>query len=178
MYQDILTFWFNDIDESKWWVKDTELDKTIINKFSAIHAAAIKGELFQWRLTPKGRLAEIIVLDQFSRNMFRDSAQAFAYDPVALVLAQEAINAGADTHLTTSEAIFLYLPFMHSESLKIHERAIVLFNRAGMENSLDFELKHKMIIERFGRYPHRNKALGRVSTTEEIEFLKQPGSAF
>jgi uncharacterized protein (DUF924 family) len=178
MYQEILTFWFNEIDQSKWWVKDTEFDKAIINKFSAIHTAATKGELFEWRLTPKGRLAEIIVLDQFSRNMFRDSAQAFSYDPVALVLAQEAVAAGADEHLTTPEAVFLYLPFMHSESLKIHERAIALFERNGMENSLDFELKHKAIIERFGRYPHRNKALGRVSTVEEIEFLKQPNSTF
>ncbi|GGY61822.1 membrane protein [Cellvibrio zantedeschiae] len=178
MYTDILKFWFEDIDQSKWWVKDAELDKTIIEKFSSIHSAATRGELFEWRITPKGRLAEIIVLDQFSRNMFRDSAQAFSYDAIALVLAQEAVAAGADKLLTPSEAMFMYLPFMHSESLTIHEHALELFSAKGMEDTLDFELKHKIIIEKFGRYPHRNKVLGRVSTPEEIKFLTQPNSSF
>lgn len=178
MYRDILTFWFDEIDQSKWWEKDTQLDQLIIEKFSEIHSAAAKGELFEWRLTPKGRLAEIIILDQFSRNMFRGSAQAFSYDAIGLVLAQEAVSAGADKHLSASEAMFLYLPFMHSESLNIHQQAIKLFSRAGLENSLDFELKHKAIIDKFGRYPHRNDALGRRSTPEEIEFLTQPNSAF
>lgn len=178
MYQEVLKFWFDDIDQSKWWVKDPEFDNTIIDRFSAIHAAAKNGELFEWRTTAKGRLAEIIVLDQFSRNMFRDSAQAFACDPIALVLAQEAIRAGAEKPLNATEASFLYLPFMHSESLKIHEYALSLYEKNGLQSSLDFELKHKVIIEKFGRYPHRNKILGRISTPEEIEFLKQPNSSF
>lgn len=178
MYQDILKFWFEDIDQSKWWVKDIDFDKTIIEKFSSIHTAAKQGELYKWRETAKGRLAEIIVLDQFSRNMFRDSALAFVYDPIALVLAQEALTIGAAKELTPSETMFLYLPFMHSESLKIHEYAVELYTNAGLKDALDFELKHKVIIEQFGRYPHRNKALGRTSTPAEIEFLKQPNSSF
>ncbi len=178
MYQDILQFWFEDIDQSKWWVKDPDFDKMIGDKFSAIHTAAKSGELFEWRTTAKGRLAEIIILDQFSRNIFRDSALAFSCDSIALILAQEAVAAGADKSLTQTESMFLYLPFMHSESLKIHEYAVSLYTQNGLQGALDFELKHKVIIEQFGRYPHRNKALERISTPEEIEFLKQPNSSF
>jgi uncharacterized protein (DUF924 family) len=125
-----------------------------------------------------GRLAEVIVLDQFSRNMFRNSPLSFAHDALALALAQEAIAVGADKSLNQTERSFLYMPFMHSESLKIHEIATRLFRDNGNQNSLAFELKHKAIIARFGRYPHRNSILGRKSTDEEIEFLKQPGSGF
>ncbi|RZA09524.1 MAG: DUF924 domain-containing protein [Moraxellaceae bacterium] len=178
MFNDILKFWFEDIDQSKWWVKDTEFDNTVIEKFSKLHAAAKQGELYEWRVSARGRLAEIIVLDQFSRNMFRDSSLAFACDPMALVLAQEATAVNAHRELNSTECVFLFLPFMHSESLKIHERAMELYKRNGLQESIDFELKHKIIIERFGRYPHRNKALGRLSTATEIEFLKQPGSSF
>ena len=135
-------------------------------------------ELFEWRTSAKGRLAEIIVLDQFSRNMFRDTPLAFASDPLALVLSQEAISIGADEVLTSTQRSFLYMPFMHSESLIIHEAAVQLFTKNGVQSNLDFEMKHKAIIEQFGRYPHRNEILGRESTAEELEFLKQPGSGF
>jgi len=178
MQNTILKFWFEDIDQSKWWIKDADFDNLIIERFSGIHSAARQGELYEWRTSPKGRLAEIIILDQFSRNMFRDSALAFACDPMALALAQEAISADAHKNLSATECSFLYLPFMHSESLKIHELAVKLYSGNGLKDSLEFELKHKAIIERFGRYPHRNKALGRVSTPAEIEFLKQPDSSF
>jgi uncharacterized protein (DUF924 family) len=134
--------------------------------------------LFEWRKDAHGRLAEVIVLDQFSRNMFRNSPLSFTCDSLALALAQEAISVGADKSLNQAERSFLYMPFMHSESLKIHEIATELFRDNGNKNSLDFELKHKAIIARFGRYPHRNSILGRKSTDEEIEFLKQPGSGF
>lgn len=178
MYQDILKFWFEEIDQSLWWSKDDKFDQIVIEKFSEVHQRAARCELYEWRRVAEGRLAEIIVLDQFSRNMFRDSSLSFAYDPLALALAQEAISVGADQKLTPIQRSFLYLPFMHSESLKIHEVAMDLYQNNGIQLNLDFEIKHKAIIEKFGRYPHRNKILGRVSTDEEIEFLKQPGSSF
>jgi uncharacterized protein (DUF924 family) len=120
----------------------------------------------------------VIVLDQFSRNMFRNQPQAFAWDPLSLALAQEAVAVGADQELTPQERSFLYMPYMHSESLIIHQVAIKLFEANGIEGNLKFEIAHMKIIERFGRYPHRNQILGRTSTPKELEFLKQPGSSF
>ena len=178
MYREVLKFWFEETDPPQWWAKDDNFDQLLTERFSAVHARATRCELFEWRVNAKGRLAEIIVLDQFSRNMYRDSPLAFVNDPLALALSQEAISAGVENELTPMERSFLYMPFMHSESLKIHEVAMELFNRNGIRNNLDFELKHKRIIERFGRYPHRNSILGRASTEEEIEFLKTPGSGF
>jgi uncharacterized protein (DUF924 family) len=178
MHTEILKFWFEEIEPSQWWKKDAGFDRMLTARFAAIHASAVRCELFDWRVTPQGRLAEIIILDQFSRNMFRDSPLAFAQDSLALALAQEAVSAGADQALVPVQRSFLYMPYMHSESLKIHAVAVELFERNGIKGNLDFELKHKSIIERFGRYPHRNDVLGRVSTAEEIEFLKLPGSGF
>jgi uncharacterized protein (DUF924 family) len=178
MFEAILAFWFEEIEPAQWWKKDEDFDRALIQRFSGIHARAARCELFAWRATPRGRLAEIIVLDQFSRNMFRGSPPAFAQDALALALAQEAVAAKADAALSPVQRSFLYMPYMHSESLLIHEIAVELFKRNGIQGNLDFEMKHKSIIERFGRYPHRNNILGRVSTDEEIEFLKQPGSGF
>lgn len=178
MYRQILSFWFDEISPAQWWKKDAAFDRLVAERFGEVHARAARGELFGWRGTAEGRLAEVIVLDQFSRNLFRDSAAAFACDGMALVLAQEAIAAGADAALRPVERSFLYMPFMHSESLAIHEVAVRLFERNGITGNLDYELKHKVIIERFGRYPHRNAVQGRESTPEEVEFLKQPGSRF
>ena len=178
MYEQVLKFWFEDIDSKFWWKKDEIFDEQIRTRFSELHLQATRCELFKWRQTPEGRLAEIIILDQFSRNMFRDSPLAFANDTLALALAQEAVATGADKNLVLRQRSFLYMPFMHSESLKIHETAVELFSQKELGFNLDFELKHKAIIERFGRYPHRNKILGRESTPEELEFLKQPGSGF
>ncbi|MBI1891015.1 MAG: DUF924 domain-containing protein [Burkholderiales bacterium] len=178
MHKNILHFWFEEIDPSKWWVKDDAFDKLIVERFSDLHTQANKCELYAWRETPQGRLAEIIVLDQFSRNMFRGAPQAFASDALALALAQEAIAANADQALRQVEQQFLYMPFMHSESRKIHALAVELFRKNGNPSSLDYEMRHKAIIDRFGRYPHRNAILGRESTMDEIEFLKQPGSGF
>jgi uncharacterized protein (DUF924 family) len=175
---DVLNFWFKEIDQSQWWLKDLAFDQCIISKFSAVHLAANSGELFKWRLTAKGRLAEIIILDQFSRNMYRDTPVAFACDPLALALAQEAIAVGADQELNHLERNFLYMPFMHSESLMIHDIAVKLFVDNGVASSIDFENKHKIIIEKFGRYPHRNKILNRKSSQEEREFLTQANSSF
>lgn len=177
-YQPIIDFWFVEIDPSQWWRKDEDFDRQILERFGAVHARASKCELYAWRTTPLGRLAEIIVLDQFARNIFRDTAQAFATDSLALALAQEAISAQASVALEPKKRAFLYLPFMHSESREIHEIAVKLFGEDGLESNLDFEYRHKAIIDRFGRYPHRNALLGRASSEEEIDFLKTPGSSF
>ncbi len=176
--QAILDFWFKELEPKDWWRKSHQLDSTIARRFGAIHRSACAGECEEWRAEPLGRLAEVIVLDQFSRNIYRDRPESFAADGIALVLAQEAISAGADQSLDANQKAFLYLPFMHSESSLIHERAMLLFNQPGLENNLDFEIRHKAIIDRFGRYPHRNEILGRKSTAEEIDFLKEPGSSF
>ena len=176
--QDILNFWFAPEHQSLWFAKSDEFDIEIRDKFHAIHHQATQVELWSWRQTPEGRLAEIIVLDQFSRNLYRDQAQAFAYDSLALALSQEAISLQLDAQLSPEQRSFLYMPFMHSESKLIHEYALKLFQQLGNEINLNFEKKHKVIIDRFGRYPHRNAILGRISTPEELEFLTQPNSSF
>ena len=176
--QDVLHFWFEEATPEQLFEKDEAFDAQIRARFGETHAAAARGELASWRGTSEGRLAEIIVLDQFSRNLFRDDARAFASDGMALVLAQEAIRAGADRGMPATRRAFLYMPFMHSESRVIHAEAERLFRQPGLENNYAFELKHKAIIDRFGRFPHRNRVLGRASTPEELAFLQQPGSSF
>ena len=174
----ILSFWFEEIEPKQWFVKDLAFDQLLIERFSDIHYQASQCELYDWRKTAEGCLAEVIILDQFSRNMFRDTANAFASDPLALALAQSAIAAGKDQDLTPAQRTFLYMPFMHSESLKVHDVAVKLFTDNGIQANLDFEIKHRDIIEKYGRYPHRNAILGRESSPEEIAFLEQPGSSF
>lgn len=176
--QEILTFWFQELSPSDWWKSDPKLDQQIAERFGALHQQAILGELFTWRDSAHSRLAEIIVLDQFSRNIYRGDARAFAADPMALALAQEMVGQGLDQNLSATESAFAYLPYMHSESLVIHQEALKLYSRPGLEFNYEFEVKHKVIIERFGRYPHRNEVLGRQSSAEEIEFLKGPNSSF
>lgn len=176
--QGVLKFWFKEATPEQHFKKDDAFDAAIRRRFADTHAAAACGELAAWRDTPAGRLAEIIVLDQFSRNLFRDSARAFDCDGMALVLAQEALRAGVDRDMPARQCAFLYMPFMHSESRAVHMDAERLFGRPGLENNYRFELKHKAIIDRFGRYPHRNRVLGRTSTPEELAFLQQPGSSF
>jgi uncharacterized protein (DUF924 family) len=177
-YQSVLDFWFKDHSPQHWFTVDEAFDAEIKQKFGALHKAARACELVSWRKSAHGRLAEIIVLDQFSRNLFRGTAEAFASDGIALVLAQEAVALGIDNHLEQNEKWVLYLPYMHSESAFIHETAVELFSELGLAEVLDFEFKHKEIIDRFGRYPHRNKQLGRQSTPDEEAFLKQPDSGF
>ena len=178
MYQSVLNFWFQEINPAQWWQVDPDIDQLITERFGSTHHQAAHAELFEWRLDPRGRLAEIIVLDQFSRNIFRNHRRAFENDTMALALAQDAVLTGADKALTPDERTFLYLPYMHSESKMIHEVAVGLFRQHTPESTYAFELRHKEIIDRFGRYPHRNNLLGRESTPEELEFLKQPGSSF
>lgn len=175
---DVLNFWFAECTPAQWWNKDDKFDKEVSQHFGKILEQAITGELADWRMTDKGRLAEIIVLDQFSRNIYRNTAQAFSQDPQALTLSQEAVALGANEELELQEKAFLYMPFMHSESKIIHAVAKLLFSEKGLEDSYNFELKHKAIIDQFGRYPHRNSILNRVSTEEELDFLQQPNSSF
>ena len=174
----VITFWFEELQPQQWWLKDSGLDDLIRQRFAGLHEAACACELWSWRQTAAGRLAEIIVLDQFSRNMYRNQAAAFAADALALALAQEAVAAGADRQLPLAQRTFLYMPYMHSESLLIHDQAVKLFDQPGLESNLEFEHKHRAIIERFGRYPHRNAVLGREPAAEETAFLQQPGSSF
>ncbi len=177
-YDEFLRFWFDEAGPEAWWKPDPEFDEPIRARFGELHARAARGELYGWRTAPEGRLAEIIVLDQFSRNLFRDSARAYAQDLAALALAQEAVSAGAHVALEPVQRVFLLLPYMHSESTRDPRRGGAALSRVHARGNLDFELRHKAIVDRFGRYPHRNEVLGRSSTPEEIEFLRQPGSSF
>lgn len=171
--QEVISFWFEELTPEEQFKKSNELDARITTHFLPVWHRVLAGETESWRASALGRLAEIIVLDQFARNMFRGSANAFLADPVALVLAQEAVRSKADKELDDRQRTFLYMPYMHSESQKVHEQAMVLF---GDLPNLDYEIKHKAIIDRFGRYPHRNDVLGRESTAEEIEWMSSnPG---
>lgn len=174
----VLDFWFVKSTPANWFVKDESFDQVIADEFLAVWKAAKQGECFGWRNSLEGRLAEIIVLDQFSRNLFRDGAKAFAQDAMALVLAQEAVKHQDYNQLPRASRQFILMPYMHSESPLIHKQAIPLFTALNDEQTLKFELAHKAIIDKFGRYPHRNKLLGRSSTDDELAFLKTENSSF
>lgn len=178
MHQAVLQFWFEQLTPPRWFAVDPALDALIAERFAPQVAQARAGELWSWRSTAQGRLAEILLIDQLSRNLYRGKPEAFSADAVALVLAQEAVSLGVDQQLPPAQRAFLYMPYMHSESAAIHEEAMRLFDQPGLEHNLAFERQHKAIIDRFGRYPHRNATLGRVSTDEELAFLQQPGSSF
>ena len=174
----ILHFWFTELNDAQRFAKDEALDALLRQRFEATLQAAIAGELYGWRRTALGRLAEIVVLDQLSRNMYRDTPAAFSQDAQALALAQELVGLGLDQDLPLEQRAFAYMPYMHSESLLIHQQAVALFSQPGLEGSLAFEHKHHAILVQFGRYPHRNGILGRPSSAQETAFLKQPGSSF
>lgn len=174
----VLEFWFDEANKPFWFAKSDEFDNAIISQFGELIDKAGQGEFWDWRSDSYGRLAEIIVLDQFARNVYRGTPKAFLYDHVALVLAQEAINQQGFADLPTDFQKFTAMPFMHSENAKVHQMAVEIFKRIGDDNTLDFEYKHKVIIDRFGRYPHRNEILGRASTPEEVAFLNEPNSSF
>lgn len=169
---DVINFWFKDLTPEDWFKQSVATDSLIKTRFEDLLEAAKKGELFIWRENALGRLAEIIILDQFSRNIYRGTPKAFEADAIALVLAQEMVKQKFDLELPIEMRSFAYMPYMHSESKLIHEEAVKLFSIKGLEYNLKFEIEHKEIIDRFGRYPHRNKILGRASTEEEIAFLK------
>ena len=169
--EDVLDFWFVEHGQKEWFGGGPEFDKKLADRFATTHEAVSRGEAWRWRATPEGRLAEIVVLDQFSRQLFRGDRRAFAQDLMALALAQEAVAAGVDRGLEPMQRLFLYLPYQHSESLVVHEEATRLFGELGIAEALDFQKAHVACLERFGRYPRRNAALGRVSTPEEAEYI-------
>lgn len=178
-FQTVLDFWFDPDHADLLFAKNDDFDEKIHTNFLETWEAASQGELWQWREDPYGRLAEIIVLDQFSRNLWRGSPKSFAQDPMALTLAQELYRLPAYKDVfTEQEKVFTVMPFMHSESAKVHEWALEIFTEIGNDNNLHYEKLHKKIIDRFGRYPHRNEVLGRETTEEETEFLKEENSSF
>jgi uncharacterized protein (DUF924 family) len=195
--EDVLEFWFGALDARgraddehtrRWFEKNEAFDEEIRARFGELHAAAARGERDAWLGTTRGRLALVIVLDQFSRNLFRGDPRSFASDDRAFAAASEAVVLGIDRTLALDERCFLYLPFMHSERPEHQKRCVELYAqlleeqpvelRGYVENSLRFAKRHQVIVDRFGRFPHRNATLGRSSTPAEIEFLKQPGSGF
>ncbi len=176
----VLAFWFEDdptTRREKWFEKNLEFDAEIGRRFGKLHEMAMAGGLDDWAATPSGRLALVIVLDQFSRNMFRDDPSAFAGDAPALALAKAAVASGEDRELGLLEREFLYLPYEHSEDLADQRRSVELFAETGAEG-LDYAKRHLDVIERFGRFPHRNKVLGRANTAAEAEYLEDPDSGF
>lgn len=180
LQEDILNFWFSDEVKPKWFVKDSDFDNEIKEKFLSLYEQAVAGKLDSWSETANGALALVILLDQFSRNLHRGSPKSYAADAKAAGLIKQALEAGVDQQLPTTEhRLFMYLPLMHSEDLADQKLCVKLFNEAGFdENGKEYARQHMVIIERFGRFPHRNEVLGRESTPEEIEFLKEPGSSF
>ena len=175
---DVLAFWFGQATSGRWFAADAAFDGLIRSRFADTLAAARRCELQPWRADAFGRLAEIIVLDQFARNLHRGTPDAWAGDALALALAQEAVAGGALAALDEDQRAFLLMPYMHSESAVVHGQAERLFREHASARSFDYELRHKAIIDRFGRYPHRNAILGRPSSAAELAFLQQPGSSF
>ncbi len=176
--QDALHFWFEELTPKQHFSKDTALDARMRERFGSLLDTAAQDGLRAWRADGPGRLAEIIVLDQFSRNIHRDTPRAFAQDALALMLARELVALKLDAAVPMERRLFAYMPYMHSEDLAAHREAVPLFSQPGLEENLRYLQLHTDIIERFGRYPHRNAVLGRSSTPEEVEFLRQPGSSF
>jgi uncharacterized protein (DUF924 family) len=172
---EVLTLWF--ADSGRWWKKDPTFDAEIRDRFLELHDAIGRGEREGWLETSRGTLAYVIVLDQLSRNMFRASARMFEGDARALAAARLALDRGFDQGLSCDERMFLYMPFMHSEDIADQDRSAGLF-ASGLQQWLPYVEAHRDIVRRFGRFPHRNALLGRPSTAEELEFLKQPGSSF
>ena len=175
--QDIIHFWFVEHGPKDWFAFNAEFDAVIISTFSQIHAKAMVGELFEWRSTPRGRLAEIIILDQFTRQMYRKTPMAFSADPIALVMAQEMVLGNHDQDLSNQEKNFAYMPFMHSESISIHDYALPLFKNIS-EQTFEFAQQHRQLIVEFGRYPYRNATLGRTNTSAEETYLAKKNSSF
>lgn len=190
--QAVLQFWFGDPETEAssyqqrrklWFGKQPDFDAAIWQQFGALYQQAATGEFDDWQQTPLSCLAFVIVLDQFPRNLFREAPQAYATDPQALRAAQQAIAQGFDQQLQPIQRIFLYLPFEHSENLEHQNQSVTLSRQLQSDapeltDVYDYAVRHRVVIERFGRFPHRNSILGRASTAEEIAFLQQPGSSF
>lgn len=174
----VLSFWFEELEPRQWFEKDDALDRRIRERFLVLYERLAVQGAGGWAHTAHGALAAVIVLDQFPRNMFRGDARSFASDALALTVAEQAIGAGLDAALDATHRKFLYMPFEHSEDAAMQARSVALFAALGDADSLDYALRHKQVIDRFGRFPHRNALLGRSTTAEEAAFLEKPGSAF
>ena len=175
---DVFSFWFRELTPKDWFEKNDTLDEAMRKHFAATHLALAGGELDAWHSSPQDRLAAIIVLDQFSRNMYRGTPLSFATDWLALREARLAVGAGADMAVTADERCFFYLPFEHAEDLAEQDRSVELFALLGDENYLDYAERHRAVIRQFGRFPHRNAIIGRESTGAELDYLSKPGSGF
>lgn len=175
---EVLGFWFEELGSDDWFGGGEAVDARVRERFLALHEALRHGVPASWRATPRGMLAAVIALDQFPRHLYRGDRRAFAADAAALGLAREAVERGLDRGMSKDERKFLYLPFEHSEDPAVQARSVELFAAVAEGDTLGYVLRHKEIIDRFGRFPHRNAVLGRESTPEEIEFLKEPDSSF
>lgn len=170
--EDVLSFWFDEVGRENWFRSTKELDETIRRRFGALHERLSADLHAETPREPRAALAAVILFDQFPRNMYRGTAQAFSTDDLALRIAREAIERRFDDEMSPDQKRFLYMPFMHSEISADQEHAVMLFKALGDEESLRYAIEHRDIIERFGRFPHRNRALGRTSTPDEIAFLE------
>ncbi|MHA6300105.1 DUF924 family protein [Devosia sp. CAU 1758] len=173
--RDVINFWFVEHGQDDWFGGKAEFDAKLATRFADLHQQVSRGEAWHWRETADGRLAEVIMLDQFSRQLHRASPRAFAQDGMALVLAQEAIFEGADKEVRPERTMFFYMPFMHAESLVVQDEGVRLFESMGNADQLKYMVDHRDTIARFGRFPFRNKALGRQSTPEEIAYMEEKG---
>lgn len=176
IYQEIIKFWFKDTAPFKWFAKDYLFDKQIKDRFEQIHEIASDGGLEGWRDDSESALAEIIILDQFSRNLYRNKPEAFANDDLALRLAREAISKRYNRQIQDHKLLFLFMPFMHSEDKDAQKEGLKYFRMHKLDTK--YMLMHKKIIDQFGRFPHRNEILARKSTSEEKKFLETPNSSF
>ena len=175
----VLNFWFNDTTPSQWFAKDPAFDALVRQRFLDLTRKAIAGELGPWSETPQSGLALLLLLDQFPRQLWRESAKAFAGDPQALALSLKAVERGwLEAEPEQARRQFWLMPLMHAEDLAVQESALPLFERFSDPRTADFARRHRDVIARFGRFPHRNALLGRVSSAEELAFLQTPGSRF
>ena len=174
----ILRYWFEELSPKAWFKVDEARDAEIEKRFRGTYEELAAGVPQSWLTEPEGYLAAILVLDQFPRNMFRGEPRAFATDTAALTLAKRAIAEGKDLLIQPERRAFIYMPFQHAEDEADQARSVELFIVLGNQLNLDFAIRHKEIVDRFGRFPHRNEILGRKSTDEELEFLAQPDSSF
>ncbi len=174
----VLAWWFDPATKPKWFGGGDAFDVEVRERLGAVYGRAAKGELDGWAAETDGLLALVILFDQVPRNTHRGTPAAFATDERALALARLAVDRGLDRGLSTDQRLFLYLPFEHAENLADQERAVALFRELGDAGYLDYAIRHRDVIERFGRFPHRNAILGRQSTAEELAFLEEPGSSF
>ena len=176
--QEVVEFWCETLNPEDWWKSTPDLDARIRDRFAATHLALSRGVSDAWRATPEARLGALIVLDQFPRNMYRASPMAFATDWIALREARLALEAGADSAIDKGRRHFFYMPFEHSEELADQDRSVELFEALGDANFLDYAERHRDVIRQYGRFPHRNGFVGRVSTPAEETYLATPGAGF